>query len=130
MGPFMPQPRLCEPRPSPARPTHAPHPTGACRVLLRLRGWRQGLLVWDRAATCCPQPQSHNEALVSGRAGGQRFPARPGLRAPLCGAVVLTGQHGAQQAAQPTWGHSGAGPVPQPSAAPVPAPTGVKACLA
>lgn len=62
-------PARCVPHPSPAWPTQAPHPTGARRALLRLRGWRQGLLVWDWAATCCPQPQPHNGALVSGRAG-------------------------------------------------------------
>lgn len=121
-------PALCVPSLGPARPTRAPHPAGACRALLRSRGWRQGLLVWDRAATCCPQPQPHNGALVSGRAAGsgQRFPAHPGLRTPLCGAVALAGRHGVGQPAQPALGNSDAGPEPQPHAICVPAPTGAE----
>lgn len=49
--------------------------------------------MWDRAATCCPQPQSHNGALVSLRpaAGGQYLPAHPRLRALLCGAAARLG---------------------------------------
>lgn len=56
-----------------------PPPHGARRALLRSRGWRQGLPVWDPAATCCPQPQPHNGALVHRQAaGGGRRAVPPG----------------------------------------------------
>lgn len=59
-----------------------PPPCWAPRALLRSRGWRQGLPVWDRAATCCPQPQPHNEALVR---NGQRAapPSPPQAQSPV-----------------------------------------------
>lgn len=77
-----------------------PPPCWAPRALLRSRGWRQGLPVWDRAATCCPQPQPHNEALVS---SGQRAvpPSPPQAQSP----VVWGGCSGWAAGMQPDWSH-------------------------
>lgn len=75
-----------------------PPPCWARRALLRSRGWRQGLPVWDRAATCCPQPQPHNEALVS---NGRRAvpPSPPQAQSP----VVWGGCPGWVAGIQPSW---------------------------
>lgn len=79
--------------------------------------------MWDRAATCCPQPQPHNGALVRRRpaGGGQRLPAHPRLRALLCGAAALAGQHGAGRAGPTAPGPTAARPGP-------PAPCGSCPC--
>lgn len=100
------------PWPGPAHP--GPHPASTRGALLRSRGWRQGLPVRDQAATCCPQPQPHNGALVSGRpaGSGQRLPAHPGLRAPLCVGAARPGSTEPDKQAPPVLGHSKAGPVP------------------
>lgn len=114
----------CAPaQPGPPAP-RPPAAAGARGALLRSRGWRQGLPVWDRAATCCLQPQPHNGALVSLRPadGGQCLPAHPRLRALLYEAAVLAGQHGAGWAGPTALGHrcralcprSGVVPVPEP----------------
>ena len=100
------------PWPGPAHP--CPRPASTRGALLRSRGWRQGLPVRDRAATCRPQPQPHNGALVRGRpaGGGQRLPAHPGLRAPLCGVVARAGSTEPDGQAPPELGRGAAGPVP------------------
>lgn len=98
------------PWPGPAHP--CPRPASTRGALLRSRGWRQGLPVRDRAATCRPQPQPHNGALVCGRpaGGGQRLPAHPGLRAPLCGVVARAGSTEPDRQAPPELGRGAAGP--------------------
>ncbi|XP_047693677.1 basic salivary proline-rich protein 4-like [Prionailurus viverrinus] len=100
------------PWPGPAHP--CPRPASTRGALLRSRGWRQGLPVRDRAATCRPQPQPHNGALVRGRpaGGGQRLPAHPGLRAPLCGVVAWAGSTEPDGQAPPELSRGTAGPVP------------------
>lgn len=61
IGAFMLQPLALDCAWAPPWPPCSPH--RARGALLRLRGWWQGLPVWDRAATCCPQLQPHNGPL-------------------------------------------------------------------